>query len=641
MQFKNPEFLYALFLLLVPVIVHFFQLRKFTNEPFTNVKLLKQVEIQTRKTRHLKKWLTLLTRLLALGAIILAFAQPFIPHSSEALKEKETIIYIDNSFSMQQKGEQGELLQQAVQQTLQGFPDDKTVTVMTNDKVFNGTLAEMKNDLLDLTYSPEEASFKTISLKANNIFSNNPQKQKHFVALSDFQSKNFNEKPNFDSETKLSFIQLRGKDHVNYSIDSVYLRKANASEIAVKLSSGARSDEVIPLALYDGDELLAKSSAGFDEDSTATTKFSIPQEKSDFKGRIQIEDNSLEFDNSVYFSVQKTQKAEIIALNADEKKGDFLKRIFNESEFNYTALNDGAWDFNLLEQVDFIILNELEQIPSGLDRIIEKHFENGGYLAVIPSEESDLNSYNELFTQLNLGTFSELKEEELKIMTINFAHPLYTEVFDDEVTNFQFPEVKQSYAYDFGTTVLKYNNGNIFLSQNNQSYVFSAPLNEKNSNIKRSPLIVPTLYNMGMQSMKSPELYYTIGKINTIEVPVELRKDEVLHLKNDDENFIPQQQRFNKKVELQIDELPKQAGTYDVVNNDKTLGHLSFNYNRSENKMEFDDLSAFSEAEISTDAAQFFAAEINKNEVDQLWKWFVIFALLFLLVEVVLLKFLK
>ena len=32
MQFKNPELLYALFLLLIPVIVHLFQLRKFQKE---------------------------------------------------------------------------------------------------------------------------------------------------------------------------------------------------------------------------------------------------------------------------------------------------------------------------------------------------------------------------------------------------------------------------------------------------------------------------------------------------------------------------------------------------------------------------------------------------------------------------------
>ena len=37
MQFKNPEILYALFLLLIPIIVHLFQLRKFQKVTFTNV----------------------------------------------------------------------------------------------------------------------------------------------------------------------------------------------------------------------------------------------------------------------------------------------------------------------------------------------------------------------------------------------------------------------------------------------------------------------------------------------------------------------------------------------------------------------------------------------------------------------------
>ena len=34
MQFKHPEFLYALFALLIPIIVHLFQLRKFQKEAF-------------------------------------------------------------------------------------------------------------------------------------------------------------------------------------------------------------------------------------------------------------------------------------------------------------------------------------------------------------------------------------------------------------------------------------------------------------------------------------------------------------------------------------------------------------------------------------------------------------------------------
>ena len=37
MQFRHPELLYALFLLLIPILVHLFQLRKFKTEAFTNV----------------------------------------------------------------------------------------------------------------------------------------------------------------------------------------------------------------------------------------------------------------------------------------------------------------------------------------------------------------------------------------------------------------------------------------------------------------------------------------------------------------------------------------------------------------------------------------------------------------------------
>ena len=77
MQFKYPELLYALFLLVIPIIVHLFQLRKFQKEEFTNVKFLQRVILQTRKSSQLKKWLTLLSRLLLMACLITAFAQPF------------------------------------------------------------------------------------------------------------------------------------------------------------------------------------------------------------------------------------------------------------------------------------------------------------------------------------------------------------------------------------------------------------------------------------------------------------------------------------------------------------------------------------------------------------------------------------
>ena len=90
MQFKHPEILYFLFLLVIPILVHLFQLRRFKKEYFTKVKLLKELQIQTRKSATIKKWLLLVTRLLLLTALIFAFAQPFFKAKDFNKKSKNS-----------------------------------------------------------------------------------------------------------------------------------------------------------------------------------------------------------------------------------------------------------------------------------------------------------------------------------------------------------------------------------------------------------------------------------------------------------------------------------------------------------------------------------------------------------------------
>lgn len=647
MQFKHPEFLYALFLLLIPIIVHLFHLRRFKKEAFTNVKFLKKVQLQTRRSSQLKKWLTLLARLLALAAIILAFTRPFIPHSEEALKEKETIIYIDNSFSMQQKGEQGELLKQAIQQVLQTVPEDMNLSILTNDQEFrNEPLSEMKNELLEIDYSPATANFKTIALKSKNLFSDRTETSKQFVAISDFQEKNLKDYPEFESDINVQFIQLKGVDQLNFSVDSVYIptRETNSSELEVKLGASRKNSETLPVSLYgENGDLIAKSSAGFDRDTTAVANFSIPEDATDLAGYVEIEDNSLKFDNTAYFSLQKPEKINIVVLNSDTENTQFLRKIYEKPEFSFTAMNLNELDYNNFENADLILLNELETIPNGLENIFEDHLENGGSITIIPSGKSDLNAYNKLLLQLQVGSFSDFQNNELKITSINFSHPLYADVFDGEVKNFQYPKVEGSFNYRStgGNTILSYNNGRDFLTAKNHTYIFSAPLNSANANFKQSPLVVPTFYNMAKQSLQLPQLSYTLGKSNTVMLPTELERDEVLELTNDEESFIPQQRRYNNKVEITLIDLPEKAGTYHLLKNQEKEGHLSFNYDRTENQLTFSDLSIYPEAAINYNIKEFFTAEINKNEVDHLWKWFVIFAVIFLLIEVCLLKFLK
>ena len=117
MKFLYPQFLYALALLAIPIIIHLFNFRKFRTVYFSNVQFLKSVKEKTKSQSQLKHLLILLSRILAITALVLAFAQPYIPvdDSSQQAKKHAVNIYIDNSFSMDAENEQGRLLLNAKQ----------------------------------------------------------------------------------------------------------------------------------------------------------------------------------------------------------------------------------------------------------------------------------------------------------------------------------------------------------------------------------------------------------------------------------------------------------------------------------------------------------------------------------------------
>ncbi len=171
MQFKHPEILWALFLLLIPILIHLFQLRRFKKTPFTNVAMLQKVVSESRKSNTLKKWLLLLTRLFLLAALIMAFAQPFTAKST-ALKPKETIIYLDNSFSMQAKASGFSLLENAVQELLRNLDPEAVFSLFTNDRTYKDvTIKDIQNDLLAIQYTQSQLDISELRLKANSLFS--------------------------------------------------------------------------------------------------------------------------------------------------------------------------------------------------------------------------------------------------------------------------------------------------------------------------------------------------------------------------------------------------------------------------------------------------------------------------------------
>ena len=641
MQFKHPEILYALFLLAIPIIIHLFQLRKFEKVQFTNVKFLKDISIQTRKSSQIKKWLTLLMRLLLLAAIIIAFAQPYITKSDNFNTKNETVVYLDNSFSMQAQSDNGSLLNQAIQELIEYTDEDERITLFTNNTTFkNTTIKAIRNELIQLKHSPNQLSYEAAILKGQNAFSRDESSNKNLVLISDFQQKDGSTDLTMPAGIDTKMVKMSPKALANVSLDTVYVSKSSVEnlELTVELDTGSTAEGTIPVSLFNGDNLVAKSSVELSDGKSAV--FSIPANVA-FDGRLSINDRGLSYDNDLYFNLNETDKIKVLSVNQSDDS--FLGKIFTDDEFNYSSTPSGSLNYNNLEQQNLIVLNELSEIPVSLTTALKAFTDDGGAILIIPSEDASVDSYNQLLANYGIPSLAAISQQEKRITTINFSHPLLQNVFDQRISNFQYPKVNSFFpsGANGASPILSFEDNSAFLSANNKAYTFSAALNEENSNFKSSPLIVPVIYNIGKQSLKTPQLYYINGKDNQIDIATQLQQDDILNLVGAESSSIPLQQTFTNKVQLSTGNYPERAGIIEVKNKDLTLKKLSFNDDRSESQLNYLNLDSFNEETIRDSVASALSDIKNDSNVNELWKWFVIFALVFLVAEMLILKFLK
>ncbi|QBN20257.1 vWA domain-containing protein [Flavobacterium nackdongense] len=642
MQFKHPEILYFLFLLVIPILVHLFQLRRFKKEYFTNVRFLTALSIQTRKSSKIKKWLLLATRLLLLTSIIIAFAQPFFKAKDTKNSSNEMYIVLDNSFSMQAKGQKGELLKRAVQELLENTPENQTFSLITNSETFwNTDIKSIRTELQNLKYSALPFQLESAMAK---IKSRKSAFNKDIVVITDAVGLEPKQLKSIDSDFNTYFIIPEAEQQNNTSIDSVFIHQTldDFYEIGLKLSAFGEKGKQIPVALYNQNKLIAKTLTKM-EAKEKTIYFTIP--KKDFHGYASITDNGLEYDNNLYFNISKPKKNNIISIGQPEKS-NFLSRIYTNDEFTFNNFAIETLDYNALEKQNTIVLNELDEIPQALQTTLKSFVEKGGNLVLIPSAKAsttNLNTFLKIFGNIQ---FKSLENKEKLVTKINFNHPLFSGVFENKINNFQYPKTKTSFGIiGSNPAALYYEDQTAFLTSINNPtssvYIFTAPIDLENSNFQQSPLIVPTFYKMGINNQNDGVIALSIGNNNPFLVDATLSKDEILKVKNETETFIPVQQILNDKLKLTFNDFPEQAGNFEIYNQNERLQNISFNYNRTESDLAQANNEALSDYKTIDSIDTVFNSLQTDRTDNQIWKWFVIFALLFLLTEMAIIRFVK
>jgi hypothetical protein len=642
MQFKNPEILYFLFLLILPILVHLFQLRRFKKQEFTNVKLLKELQVQTRKSATIKKWLLLVTRLLLLTALIFAFAQPFFKAKDFDKKNNELILVIDNSFSMQAKGKSGELLKRTIQDILENTPEDQQLSVLTNNENFYDTnIRNIQKELQNLNYTSTPFNPAAIITR---IEAKKPGTPKDILFISDAVGLKNELKTNLSETSSLYYQTVEAKESNNIAIENVQISQIldQFYELKISIKSYGDFENDVPISMYNGKKLVGKALIS-KEKPQKEILFTIP--KTDFHGYVSIQDSSLEYDNSFYFSISKPQKSNVIAVG-NSTKNNFLSRIYTAEEFNFTSTELNTLNYNAIDDADAIILNELPTIPNALSVTLQNYYSKGGTIIFIPDVTSSLENYNLFLRNFSTNSLSEKTIKEKQITQISFNHPIYTNVFDKKVSNFQYPKTNASFTINGSNLpVLQYEDKSVFLGNITNKlgnlYFFSTSINKENSNFQNSPLIVPTFYNMGQNNNKTGLNAFVIGENNYTIINETIAKDNVLSVTNTENSFIPMQQILNNKIKLTFGNYPEKSGNYEVLKDKESLKNISFNYPRNESDLSQINTDYFDSCTEVNSVYTFYSDIHSSRTSNEVWKYFIFATLLFLLVELLIQKFVK
>ena len=671
MRFLFPEFLFALLLIAIPVIIHLFNFRKFKKVYFSNVKFLKAIEIQTIAAQKLKERLILASRILALIFLVFAFAQPYIKNKNDnqAYKNYAVSIYLDNSYSMEAVNKDGSLLDEGkrkVIEIIKSYSLNDKFQLITNN--FEGKQQRFiaKDELLEqlntISISPLTRDYTTITNRQKLILDKANGYKKVAYLVSDFQKQpNINQEFIPDTNINQFFVPLQGNTLPNISIDSIYFlspfHQPNQKESLVVVAKNHSSEDVnaIPLKLNINGVQKALSSLDIKAGLAQKDTLSFSGLSAGWQnGLITIKDYPITFDDNFYFSFEVKKKLEILSIYQNQPVSNISIAYQTDDFFKITQVNQSQINYSELNDYSLIVLENLETVSDGLSQQLKQYVELGGSLSIFIPLKADLDSYQSFLNKLNADYPLALVNQTVKGKSLDLKHPVFKDVFEQIPKNIDLPNATQYFTSSnlVKTTkkvLLSADNQSSLISnyqlQNGEIYISYLPLENEASNLTKHALFLPYLFKTALLSSKEQLLFKTIGKENQIRMnSINISEKDKIVIIGDKVEIIPEVVKTPSKAILNYADQLIKPGFYQVKLRDTIVNTFGLNEDRAESPLVF-----YSEQDIES---IFKTKNIlnSKNEtINQqmqsikrgfsLWKICIILTIIFLLLEVLLIRF--
>ena len=666
MIFGAPLFLWGLTALAIPIAVHLFQFRRYRKVYFSNVDRLEALQTESRRQSNLRRWLVLLMRCLAIVFLVLAFAQPTIPGNGQTLHSGATVVsvYLDNSFSMENStsdGSQLEAAKQKAREIVAAYRPGDRYQLLSNSMAGSEYRWLSREEFLDavnlLAIAPASRHLSEVAASQSDFMRQSGAANRHAYLVSDFQRSiaDLNALPD-DSLALFTLVPLEGVATDNLYIDTLrldapaYFVGGSVNVEATVLNGGATDAEKLPVRLIVNGRERAIATLDIPAGTSAKTTLRFTIDSAGWlDGRVEITDYPITFDDRYHFAILAGSRISMLQVDSGTPN-DNLRRLFaNDSAVSYQV----APLPSDLSTLNFIVLNEPRDIPSGQAQALASWVEQGGTLTLIPPADTKPEAINALLSLLKSPSLDRWQKRPAKANGIDFQSSLYRGVFNGTSSEMEMPSVQGHYTLGDNAAlrqnIITLANGTPLLCSTpygeGRLYLFTTPLTDEWTSFTAQALFVPTLYNMALYSRPQATASHTLGDRNPIflqgnydptATPPELKA------RNTATSLLPDLRRIGNRSALLLHGELTDDGIYLLGNEE----HLAFNHPRLESDLDFltqseienllDDRPGYS---LVRNTAKPLDQEIRSREGGTpLWHWCILLALTALLAETLLLK---
>lgn len=656
-----------------------FNFRRYKTVYFSRVKFLQEVVEDSKSGAKLKHLLVLLSRLLMLSCLVLAFAQPYIPAEEGEMTENLTSIYLDNSYSMQSQGADGDLLNEVKNQAIEivkSLAENERVNLLTSDLNSVDQRFYSKSEIIDrikeIDYSAKSTQLKAVLRMQHDILNNAEEKgNRRVFVLSDFQKKTNSIEDLKLPETQAYYYKANAVNVENIFIDSVWFespvhRVNSPVDVHFRVennSSEDLTDLIIRLSINGnepGPKRLSIPANSFIEDKITFTD-RTPGIK---EAKLHIETGQLFFDDDFFFTYTIKESVNILLVDNREESSKNLEQLYSlEDYYNATSVNVESLVPDDFEDKELIVLQNIDNIPSGIMELLDQAMKNGGTVVLIPGKNIDATNWNAFLGRHQLPTLNNKDTTSLELSYFNSDDPLYTGVFESTPENYKHPRLfnryrlglsnSQQFITLFGTSPTspymlygQRGNGKIVL--------LSSPLNADYTNFQNHALFAATFLRMAETASFQKPLYMTIGEMDNFPLQTAVSEKDPIHLKNEElkVDVIPLLINVANARAISFSHLENtisSSGFYELTDQNTFNETVGLNYSRAESYVDPFTNEEVAEQFLNAGWSNAKAFELNgqgKVQINQLkateyWRILLILALIFVGVEILLLKLWK